>query len=36
MNVDLPGFTRGMFWWIFFGGLMVGGALLWYVAKERR
>jgi hypothetical protein len=36
MNVDLPGFTRGMFWWIFFGGLMVGGGLLWYVAKERR
>lgn len=36
MNVDLPGFTRGMFWWIFFGGLLVGGGLLWYVAKERR
>lgn len=36
MNVDLPGFTRGMFWWIFFGGLMVGGGLLWFVAKERR
>ncbi len=36
MNVDLPDFTRGMFWWIFFGGLGVGGALLWHVAKERR
>lgn len=36
MNVDLPDFTRGMFWWIFLGGLGVGGALLWYVAKERR
>lgn len=36
MNVDLPDFTRGMFWWIFFGGLSVGGGLLWYVAKERR
>ena len=36
MNVDLPGFTRGMFWWIFFGGLTVGGLLLWYVGKERR
>jgi Mg2+ and Co2+ transporter CorA len=36
MNVDLPDFVRGMFWWIFFGGLLVGGALLWYVAKERR
>ncbi len=35
MNVDLPDFVRGMFWWIFFGGLMVGGGLLWYVAKER-
>lgn len=36
MNVDLPGFTRSMFWWIFFGGLTVGGLLLWYVAKERK
>ena len=36
MNVDLPGFTQGMFWWIFLGGLGVGGGLLWYVAKENR
>jgi hypothetical protein len=36
MNVDIPDFVQGMFWWIFFGGLMVGGGLLWYVAKERR
>jgi hypothetical protein len=36
MNVDLPGFTQGMFWWIFLGALGVGGGLLWYVAKERR
>jgi Mg2+ and Co2+ transporter CorA len=35
MNVDLPDFVRGMFWWIFFGGLTVGGGLLWYVSKER-
>ncbi len=36
MNVDLPIFTRGLFWWIFLGGLSVGGLLLWYVGKERR
>ncbi len=36
MNVDLPDFLRGMFWWIFLGGLFVGGGLLWYVARERR
>jgi Mg2+ and Co2+ transporter CorA len=35
MNVDLPAFVRGMFWWIFLGGLIVGGLLLWYVARER-
>lgn len=35
MNVDLPDIVRGMFWWIFFGGLFVGGALLWYVSRER-
>ncbi|MBC7981077.1 MAG: hypothetical protein H7Y36_10990 [Armatimonadetes bacterium] len=34
MNVDLPVFTRGMFWWVFFGGLMIGGLLLWFVSKE--
>ena len=36
MNVNLPGFVRGMFWWIFSGGLIVGGFLLWYVARERK
>ncbi len=36
MNVDIPDFVQGMFWWIFFGGLMVGGGLLGCVAKERR
>lgn len=35
MNVDLPGFVRGMFWWIFFSGLIVGGFLLWYVSREK-
>ena len=35
MNVDLPDFVRSMFWWIFFGGLGVGGGLLWYVSKEK-
>ena len=36
MNVDLPDFTQGLFWLIFFGGLVVGGLLLWYVARERK
>ncbi|MEK6232265.1 MAG: CorA family divalent cation transporter [Luteolibacter sp.] len=36
MNVNLPDFVRGLFWWIFLGGLMVGGMLLWYVARERK
>jgi Mg2+ and Co2+ transporter CorA len=35
MNVDLPDFVKAMFWWIFFGGLIVGGLLLWWVARER-
>ncbi len=35
MNVDLPGFVKGMFWWIFFGGLFVGGALLHYVIRGK-
>ncbi len=35
MNVDLPNFLERMFWLIFLGGLMVGGALLWYVSKEK-
>lgn len=36
MNVDLPGFVRGLFWWIYFGGLIVGGLLLRHVSRERR
>jgi len=36
MNVDLPEFVKGLFWWIFSGGLIVGGLLLWYVAKGNR
>ncbi|QTN31702.1 hypothetical protein HZ994_04975 [Akkermansiaceae bacterium] len=36
MNVELPEFVQGMFWWIFFGGLIVGGLLLRYVASEKR
>jgi len=35
MNVDLPEFVRGLFWWIICGGIVVGGLLLWYVAHER-
>ena len=35
MNVDLPDFVQGMFWWIFCGGLTVGGLILWYVSRER-
>lgn len=34
MNVDLPDFVQGMFWWIFLGGLGVGGCLLCYVSRE--
>ncbi len=34
MNLDLPEFLRGMFWWVFFGGLAIGGLLLWYVSKD--
>ncbi|MEP2776430.1 MAG: CorA family divalent cation transporter [Luteolibacter sp.] len=36
MNVKLPGFVEGLFWLIFLGGLIVGGLLLWYVARERK
>ncbi len=34
MNLDLPNFMKGMFWWVFFGGLTIGGLLLWYVSKD--
>ncbi len=36
MNLDLPEFVKGLFWWVFFGGLIVGGLLLWYVSKGTR
>lgn len=35
MNVRMPGFVEGMFWWILLLGLLVGGLLLWYVSRER-
>jgi Mg2+ and Co2+ transporter CorA len=35
MNVDLPEFLQRMFWLIFLGGLGVGGALLWYVSRDK-
>lgn len=34
MNVDLPDFIEELFWVIFFGGLVVGGLLLWFVARK--
>ncbi|MBK1882458.1 hypothetical protein JIN85_08530 [Luteolibacter pohnpeiensis] len=34
MNVRLPQFIQPMFWGIFFGGLIVGGLLLWFVSRE--
>lgn len=33
MNVDLPEFTKPLFWGILFGGLSVGGFLLWMVGR---
>ena len=36
MNLNIPDFLKGMFWWVLFGGLAVGGFLLWYVAKSGR
>lgn len=36
MNLDLPDFVRGMFWWVFLGGLGIGGFLLWYVSRGTR
>ncbi|MFD2256226.1 CorA family divalent cation transporter [Luteolibacter algae] len=36
MNVDLPEFVQDKFWWIFFGGLIVGGLLLRYVSKGNK
>jgi Mg2+ and Co2+ transporter CorA len=34
MNVDLPDFIENWFWLIFFGGLVIGGLLLWFVARK--
>jgi Mg2+ and Co2+ transporter CorA len=34
MNVNLPSFIDHLFWLIFFGGLVFGGLLLWYVARN--
>lgn len=34
MNVNLPGFVKGWFWLVFFGGLMIGGLLLWAVGRD--
>lgn len=34
MNVDLPNFVDGLFWLIFVGGLIIGGLLLWFVARK--
>jgi Mg2+ and Co2+ transporter CorA len=34
MNVNLPDFVHELFWLIFFGGLVVGGVLLWFVARK--
>jgi hypothetical protein len=36
MNVDLPEWTRPMFWGIFAFGLLFGAALLWVVARKTR
>lgn len=33
MNVKLPGFTQGLFWGIFAGGLLMGGLLVWFVGR---
>jgi Mg2+ and Co2+ transporter CorA len=34
MNVDLPDFVDGWFWLIFFGGLLMGGSLVWLVGRK--
>lgn len=34
MNVELPDFAKRWFWLIFFGGLTVGGLLLWAVGRD--
>lgn len=34
MNVKLPGFVQQLFWLIFFGGLTIGGLVLWMVGRD--
>ncbi len=34
MNVKLPGFVQPLFWGIFIGGLVIGGALVWIVGHQ--
>lgn len=34
MNVDLPPLIKPLFWVILFGGLLVGGCLLWLVGRQ--
>ncbi len=34
MNVNLPGFVKGWFWLIFFGGLATGGVLVYLVSRK--
>jgi Mg2+ and Co2+ transporter CorA len=35
MNVNLPTFTKDLFWLIFLGGLLIGGAILLFISRER-
>jgi hypothetical protein len=34
MNVDFPYFVRPLFWSVCFGGLLIGGLLLWLVGRQ--
>jgi hypothetical protein len=34
MNVNLPGFVKSLFWLILFGGLIIGGAVVWFVGWQ--
>lgn len=34
MNVKLPSFVNSLFWVIFFGGLCLGGGLVWLVSRK--
>ena len=35
MNLDIPNFLEGMFWWIFLGSLAIGGAPYALVCRQR-